>query len=137
MGVKKIFKIIKDKKSIIISAFSSILLLLEIHTDDKKLKNKRVIKNWLLKIEDSKTVKLRVLNITFVLSFWNNKGAIITDDPFKKNKISDIKKFLSKWNTVSSFPKWKAAIIKNKNKVVLGNISHKIITKIEIIRYIK
>ena len=134
MGVKKKFKISKDKKSIIISALSSTFFLLEIYIDDKKLKNKKVIKNWLLNIEDSKTLKLRVLNIAFVASFWNNNGAIITDDPFKKNKISDIKKLLLKWNTVSSFPKWKAATTRNKNKVVLGNISHKIIIKNEIIR---
>ena len=134
MGVKKTFKIIKDKKSIIITALISKFFLLEIYKEDKKLKNKIVIKNWLLKKEDSKTLKLRVLNIVFVASFWNNNGAIITDEPLKKNKISDIKNFRLKWNTVSSFPKWKAATTRNRNKVVLGEISHKIIIKSEIIR---
>ena len=54
-GVKKKFRIIKDKKSIIINALLSESLLLEMYIDDKKLKNKIIIKNWLLKIEDSKT----------------------------------------------------------------------------------
>ena len=134
MGVKKKFKTSKDKKSIIISALSSTFFLLAIYVDDKKLKNNKVIKNWLLNIEDSKTLKLRVLNIAFVASFWNNNGAIITDDPFKKNKISDIKNSFLKVKTVSSFPKWKAATIKNNNKTVFGNISHKIIIEREIIR---
>ena len=54
-GVKKKFRIIKDKKSIIINALVSEFLLLEMYIDDKKLKNKIIIKNWLLKTEDSKT----------------------------------------------------------------------------------
>ena len=45
MGVKKTFKIIKDKKSIIITALISKFFLLEIYKEDKKLKNKIVIKN--------------------------------------------------------------------------------------------
>ena len=78
--------------------------------------------------------KFKVLNIAFVASFWNSKGAIITDDPFKKKRISDIKNFCLKWNTVSSFQKWKAATIKNNNKKVLGNITQNIIIKKEIVR---
>ena len=70
----------------------------------------------------------------FVASLWNNKGAIITDDPLKKNKISGMKNLLLKAKTVSSFPKWKAATIKNSNKIVLGKINHKIIIEREIIK---
>ena len=134
IGVKKKFKTTNDKKSIIISALRSIFFLFEIYIDDKKLKHRNIIKNWLLKIEDSNTWKFKFLNITIVASLWNNKGAVITEDPFKKNKISDIKNFLLKGNTVSSFPKWKAATIRNNNKTVFGNISHKIIIEREIIR---
>ena len=55
IGVKKIFSIINEKKSITINPLKSAFFLLEMYTDDKKLKNKIIIKNWLLKIEDSKT----------------------------------------------------------------------------------
>ena len=48
------------------------------------------------------------------------------------NKNSDTQNSLLKENTVSSLPKWKAAITKNKNRTVLGNIIQKIIIKREI-----
>ena len=71
---------------------------------------------WMNKVDDnklfeiikntaSKTVKFRNLNISLVSSLFNNNGAIITVDPFKKNKHSDMKNFFLKKNTVSSFPK--------------------------------
>ena len=44
-GVKKKFRIIRDKKSIIINALISTSFLFEIYIDDKKLKNKSIIKN--------------------------------------------------------------------------------------------
>ncbi len=92
-GGKKKFNKIMDKKSIIIINLKSALLLFEIYKDDKKLKNKKIIKNWSLKNEFSKILKFKILNISLVASLWNNNGAIITDEPFKKNKISDIKNF--------------------------------------------
>ena len=55
IGVKKKFRRIKDKKSTTISTLKSIFFLFEIYIDDKKLKNKNINKNWLLKIEDSNT----------------------------------------------------------------------------------
>ena len=55
IGVKKKFKIIKDKKSINISALRLAFFLFEINTEDIKLKNKNIIKNWSLKIGESKT----------------------------------------------------------------------------------
>ena len=105
-GVKNKFNIIKEKKSMIINAFKSTFFLLEIIRDDKKLKHKKVIKNWLLNNWDSKILKFKISNIALVLSLWNNNGAIITDDPFKKYKNSAIKNFSLKENTVSSLPKW-------------------------------
>tara|TARA_B100001093_G_C26294845_1_gene786822 strand:+ start:388 stop:651 length:264 start_codon:yes stop_codon:yes gene_type:complete len=81
---------------------------------------------------DSKTLKFKILKISIVLSFWNNNGANITADPFKKYKHSAIKNFLLKENTVSSFPKWYAATIRNNDKTVLGNTNQKIIIKREI-----
>ena len=105
MGVKKKFNIISDEKSIIIIPFKLVFFLFEMYKDDKKLKHNRIIKNWSLKIVDSKTLKFKILNISFVAFLCNNNGAKITDDPFKKNKHSDIKKFLLKENTVSSLPK--------------------------------
>ena len=44
-GVKKKFRIIKDKKSTTISALRSIFFLFEIYIEDKKPKHKNVIKN--------------------------------------------------------------------------------------------
>jgi hypothetical protein len=44
-GVKKIFNIINEKKSITINPFKSVFFLLEIHKDDKKPKNNNIIKN--------------------------------------------------------------------------------------------
>ena len=105
-GVKKRFNIINEKKSIIINAFKSAFFLLEIMRDDKKLKHKKVVKNWLLNNWDSKTLKFKTSNISFVFSLWNNNGAKITADPFKKNKNSSIINFSLKENTVSSLPKW-------------------------------
>ena len=105
MGVKKKFNIISDEKSIIIIPFKLVFFLFEMYKDDKKLKHNRIIKNWSLKIADSKTLKFKILNISFVAFLCNNNGAMITDDPLKKNKHSDIKNFLLKENMVSSLPK--------------------------------
>ena len=55
IGVKKKFKIITEKKSINMRDFKSIFFLFDIYMDDKKLKHKNIIKNWVLKIEESKT----------------------------------------------------------------------------------
>ena len=126
IGVKKKFKIIKDKKSIIISALRSTLFLFEIYTDDNKLKHRNVIKNWLLKIKDSKTSKFKVLNISLVASLWNSKGANITDDPFKKNKLSDIKNFLLNVNTVSSFQNDKMQQLKKIVKLHLEILARRL-----------
>ena len=53
--------------------------------------------------EGSKTSKgramqnlINILKISFVCSLFNNNGAIITVEPFKKNKNSDMKNFLLK-----------------------------------------
>ena len=132
-GAKKRFNMINEKKSIIINAFISVFFPFEIIKDDKKLKNRKVIKNWLLNNWDSKILKFKIWNISFVFSLWNNNGANITDDPFKKYKNSAIKNFSLKENTVSSFPKWKAAITRNNDKTVFGNNSQKIIIKRDII----
>ena len=110
----------------------SVFFLFEIYKDDKQLKHNNIIRNWSLKTVDSKTLKFKILKISFVAFLCNNNGATITDDPFKKNKHSDIKNFLLKENIVSSLPKWYAATIKNKNKTMLGNINQKIIIKKEI-----
>ena len=106
IGVKKRFNIINEKKSITINPFKSAFFFFEINKDDKKLKHNNIIKNWLVNICDSKTLKFKVRNISFVLSFWNNNGVMITTDPLKKYKHSGIKYFLLKENTVSSLPKW-------------------------------
>ena len=131
-GVKKRFNIINEKKSIIISPFKSEFFLFEINKEDKRLKHNKVIKKWFVNNWDSKTLKFKSWNISFVLSFWNNNGANITADPFKKNKHSESINFLLKMNTVSSLPKWYAAIMRNKNKTVLGNNNQKKIIKREI-----
>ena len=131
IGVKKRFSIINEKKSISINPFKSVFFLLEIYKDDKKLKHNDIIKNWSVNIWDSKTLTFKVRNISLVLSFWNNNGAMITVDPFKKNKHSGIQYFLLKENTVSSLPKWYDATIRNNNKIILGNTSQKIIIKNE------
>ena len=102
------------------------------YKDEKKLKNKSIVKSSSLKIEDSKTVKFKIPKISFVALLWNNNGAKITDVPFKKNKNSDIKKSFLKENTVSSLPKWYEATIKNNNKIVFGKINQKTIIKREI-----
>ena len=132
IGDKKIFSMIKEKKSIIITLFKFVFSFFEIYIEDKKPRHSIPIKNSLLKNPASKTLKFRVLNISLVSSLLNNNGAIITVDPFKKNKHSDMKNFFLKKNTVSSFPKWYAATIKNSNKIVLGNINQNIIISDEI-----
>ena len=106
MGDRKRFNIIKEKKSTIIILLKSAFSFFEMYIDDKKPRHNIPIKNSLLKNSDSKTLKFRILNISFVSSLFNNNGAIITVDPFKKNKHSDMKNFFLKKNTVSSFPKW-------------------------------
>ena len=105
-GVKKKFNINNEKKSITMIETMLAFFFCEINKDDIKLKNKIIIKNWSVKIEDWKTLKFKILNISIVSALFNNRGIKITDEPFKKNKSSDIKKFLLKENTVSSFPKW-------------------------------
>ena len=132
IGEKKRFSMTKEKKSMIMTLLSFVFFFFEMYIDDKKPRHNIPIKNSLLKNSDSKTLKLRILNISFVSSLLNNNGAIITVDPFKKNKHSDIKNFFLKKNTVSSFPKWYAATIKNSNKIVLGNINQIIIINDEI-----
>ena len=64
--------------------FKSTLFLFEMYKDDKKLRNNIIIKNKLLKISASKILKLSISNISFVSSLFNNNGAIITAEPFKK-----------------------------------------------------
>ena len=106
IGDKKKFSMIKEKKSIIMTPFRFVFSFFEMYIDDKKPRSNIPIKNSLLKNPASKTLKFRILNISLVSSLFNNNGAAITLDPFKKNKHSDIKKFFLKKNTVSSFPKW-------------------------------
>ena len=126
---------IKEKKSMIMTPFRLAFSFFEMYIDDKKLRHNIPIKNSLLKNSASKTLKFRILNISLVSSLFNNNGAIITADPFKKNKHSDMKNFFLKKKTVSSFPKWYAATIKNSNKIVLGNINQNIIINDEISTY--
>ena len=121
----------------IINPFKSASFFREIYKDDKKLRDNIMIKNRLLKISASKTLKFNTLNISFVSSLLNNNGVIITAEPFKKNKHSDIKNFLLKGNTVSSLPKWQAATTKKNNRTVLGNINQSIIIKNEMNIYAK
>ena len=123
---------IKEKKSMIMIPFRLAFSFFEMYIDDKKPRHNIPIKNSLLKNSASKTLKLRILNISFVSSLFNNNGAIITVDPFKKNKHSDMKNFLLKENTVSSFPKWYAATTKNNSKTVFGKIHQNIIINDEI-----
>ena len=106
IGDKKRFSMIKEEKSMIIIPFRFVFSFFEMYIDDKKLRHNIPIKNSLLKNPASKTLKFRILNISLVSSLFNNNGAIITVDPFKKNKHSDMKNFFLKKNTVSSFPKW-------------------------------
>ena len=127
IGDKKRFSMIKEKKSMIMILLKFAFSFFEMYIDDKKPTHNIPIKNSLLKNPASKTLKFRILNISFVSSLFNNNGPIITVDPFKKNKHSDMKNFFLKKNTVSSFPKWYAATIKNINKTVLGNINQDII----------
>ena len=96
MGDKRRFNIIKEKKSMIMTPFKLALSFFEMYIDDKKPRHIIPIKNSLLKISASKTLKLRILNISFVSSLFNNNGAIITVDPFKKNKHSEMKNFFLK-----------------------------------------
>ena len=134
-GVKKKFNINNEKKSITMTLIRLTLLFWEIYKDDIKLKNNIIIKNWSVKIEDSKTSKFRILNISIVSALFNNRGIKITDEPFKKNKSSDIKKFLLNENTVSSFPKWYDATTRNINKTVLGNTNQQATIRKEISMY--
>ena len=132
IGVKKRFNIINEKKSININPFKSAFFWFEIYKDEKKLKHNNIIKNWSVNIWDSKTLKFKVWNISLVLFFWNNSGAMITVEPLKKNKHSGIKYFPLKEKTVSSLPKWYDATIRNNNKMILGNINQQIIIRSEI-----
>ena len=132
IGVKKRFNIINEKKSINIKPFKSVFFLFDIYKDEKKFKHNKIIKNWSVNIWESKTLKFRVWNISLVLSFWNNNGAIITVDPLKKYKNSGIQYLFLKEKTVSSLPKWYDAKIRNNNKMILGNINQKIIIRSEI-----
>ena len=106
IGDKKRFSMIKEKKSMIMTPFRFVFTFFEMYIDDKKPRHNIPIKNPLLKNPASKTLKFRILNISLVSSLFNNNGAIITVDPFKKNKHSDMKNFFLKKNTVSYFPKW-------------------------------
>ena len=137
IGVKKRFNIINEKKSMNINPFKSVFFLFEIYKDDKKLKHSNIIKNWSVNIWYSKTLKFKIRNISLVLSFWNNNGAMITVDPLKKYKHSDIQYFFLKEKTVSSLPKWNDATIRNNNKMILGNFNQQIIIRTEIKTYIR
>ena len=106
IGDKKRFSMIKEKKSMIMTPFRFVFSFFEINIDDKNPRDNIPIKNPSLKNPASKTLKFRILNISLVSSLFNNNGAIITVDPLKKNKHSDMKNFFLKKNTVSSFPKW-------------------------------
>ena len=132
IGVKKRFNIINEKKSININPFKSVFFWFEIYKDDKKLRHNKIIKNWSVNIWESKTLKFKVWNISIVLSFWNNSGAMITVDPLKKYKHSGIQYFFLKEKTVSSLPKWYEATIRNNNKMILGNINQQNIIRSEI-----
>ena len=132
IGVKKRFNIINEKKSININPFKSVFLWFEIYKDDKKLRHNKIIKNWSVNIWESKTLKFKVWNISLVLSFWNNSGAMITVEPLKKYKNSGIQYLFLKEKTVSSLPKWYDAKIRNNNKMILGNINQQIIIRSEI-----
>ena len=105
-GDKKRFNIMREKKSMIMILLRFAFSFFEMYIDDKKPRHNIPIKNSLLKKLASKTLKFRTLNISLVSSLFNNNGAIITVDPFKKNKHSEMKNFFLKENTVSSFPKW-------------------------------
>ncbi len=91
--------------------FRFMFFFFEMYTDDKKPRPNIPIKNSLLKNPASKTLKFSILNISLVSSLFNNNGAIITVDPFKKNKHSDMKNFFLKLNTVSSFGGKKLMIV--------------------------
>ena len=132
IGVKKKFNIINEKKSININPFKSVFFLFEIYKDEKKLKHNKIIKNWSVNTWESKILKFKVWNISLVLSFWNNNGAIITVDPLRKYKHSGIQYLFLKEKTVSSLPKWYDATIRNNNKMILGNINQQIIIRSEI-----
>ena len=106
IGDKKKFSMIKEKKSMIMTPCRFVCFFFPMYIDDKKLRHNIPIKNSLLKNPASKTLKFSILKISLVSSLLNNNGAIITVDPFKKNKHSDMKNFFLKKNTVSSFPKW-------------------------------
>ena len=105
MGDKKRFSMIKEKKSMIMTPFRFEFSFFEMYIDDKKPRHNIPIKNSLIKRPASKTLKFRILNISLVYSLFYNSRAIITVDPFRKNKHSDMKNFFLKKNTVSSFPK--------------------------------
>ena len=103
---QKILKgIIKEKKSMIMTLLRFVFSFFEMYIDDKKPRHNIPIKNSLPKNSASKTSKLRILNISFVSYLFKNNGAIITGDPLKKNKHSEMKNYFLKKNTVSSFPK--------------------------------
>ena len=125
IGDKKRFSMIKEKKSMIMTPFRFVFSFFEMYIDDKKPRHNIPIKNSLLTNSASKTLKFRILNISLVSSLFNNTGAIITVDPFKKNKHSDMKNFFLKENTVSSFPKWYDATIRKSINETEGNITQK------------
>ena len=70
----------------------------------------------------------RASKIFIVSPKLKNKGAEITKDPFrKKSKLVNFF-FLIIPKTLSSFPKWYEAIIKNIINVIKGKIIHKTTT---------
>ena len=93
IGDKKRFSIIKEKKSMIMTPFKFAFSFFEIYIEDKKPRHNIPIKNSLLKNPASKTLKFKILNISLVSSLFNSSGAMITVDPLKKNKHSDMKNF--------------------------------------------
>ena len=106
IGDKKRLSMIKEKKSMIMTPFRFVFSFFDMYKDVKKLRHNIPIKNSSLKNPVLKTLKFRIRNISLVSSLFNNNGAVITVDPFKKNKHSDMKNLFLKGNTVSSFPKW-------------------------------
>ena len=100
---------------------------------ENKLRIKNIIRVKSLKNKLSKTLKFKVAKISFVLSLWSNNGAIITEDPLKKNKISFKGKLFLSLKIVSSLPKWYEAIIKNISKTKLGNTNQENIINKEMI----
>ena len=73
-----------DKKSVVKRILKLISFLCDKKNEEIKPKNKNINKKVSLKSEFSKILKFKALKISIVSSLWNNKGAIITEEPLKK-----------------------------------------------------